>query len=343
MNKLFKLAAVSLLSICTLTACDTHKQYMVTEEEWNALTNCENYTVDLYENGDFYSTQKYTEEYAQIGNSYIIFEEDAQFHVTELEEYGWVASEISSDYFDKGKVLQDQYSDFEYNKETKSYVLSEEEYVIDIKFENGLPIVYTYTYIDNSTTPATTYEIKKTYRDINKTTITLPEFIYDYEIEDTITRTVDEETWNKYKDAPNYTLFYYVSNKDGAEKIEVSITENAVLFNDQLYVIENGTTYLLEEKDSKLIATEAELTNPWIYMDPLLSSLNYSDFTYNEQEKYYYYSKDDGNETYKVSFADGVLTGIMVNYVEDGITVGYVVYDFGTTTIKIPEYTIENN
>ena len=345
MKNVFKILAVGLLSVCTLTSCNPDKKYTVTEAEWKALAEINNFTVEYYENDTLIVTEKYTEDTIQYGESYIIFEEDKQYFVSQYKDYGLVATDCTYLGYELGKLFVEyEYSDFEYDKESKTYVNSvpcKDGGFDSIKFENGLPVSATCTYIDESTTPATVDTYVSLYKDIRKTTITVPDFLYESELDNPYVYTVDEETWNSYRDVTNYDAYYYVDSDDLFETYIVSVDGNKMLFEDQLYIYEDGRTYLLEEKDSKWIATETELIDSWCFIDYFFSALDFSDFTYDEVRRQYRHSVNDGQITYTVFFLDGVLEGYNIELIKDNGKEYYVSFKFdnyNNVTVEVPDY-----
>ena len=308
MIKLLKGLFICLLSVTALSSCETNIRYTVTKQEWDAAVIQSNYTIDYYENDELLFSSKYTENVLELEGSYILFEGDKQYAIDYSEEYGWVASDVTGMEFEKGALLSGcEYEAFKYDKESKSYVYTEEDVVYDIKFENGSPVSFTCTFLDTSTTPATNNVIHKVYSNVGTTTITLPEYIYASDIEKTIDRTVDEDTWNSFKGLQNYSLSYIILAVGIFEVYSVQITEYAILFEDDIYVFEDEKTYLLKENKSSWVATEVENFNPFKSEQVLLDGLNYTDFTYDEETKSYIYSKDNDTVIYTVTFKNDVL------------------------------------
>ena len=350
MKNVFKILAVGLLSVCTLTSCNPDKKYTVTEAEWKALAEIDNYTIEYYVNDELIFDEKYDGDAIQLGDSYVIFVGDKQYYVSEYKEYDYVATDCTYLEFNRGQLLAEyEYSDFEYDKESKSYVNiepTEEGCVHNIRFENGLPVSFTCTLVDNSTTPATVDVSLTLYKDIRTTTVTVPEFLYESEIDNPYVYTVDEETWNSFRNVTNYSSSYYVRKENFFETYEVEVDGNKILFDGKLYIYEDDKIYLLEEKDSKWVATEAELLDTWYFINWFFYSFDYNNFTYDEAEKEYRYSTNDGKTIYTVLFRDNELLGFDIDSIDENgkeSTISYSFDDFNKVTIEVPEYTKANS
>ena len=70
------------------------------------------------------------------------------------------------------------------------------------------------------------------------------------ELDNPYVYTVDEETWNSFRNVTNYSSYYYVGKENFFETYEVEVDGNKILFDGKLYIYEDDKIYLLEEKDS---------------------------------------------------------------------------------------------
>lgn len=325
-------------------------RYTVTPEEWEALINEKNYTSEIIENGVSTTVQKHTENALYIdGETLIVFTEDGEYRLEETED-GWLAYDCSGLNYELTGLLETvEMADFEYSETEKAYLYKYwEDYgaTITLRFENGLPV--SMTLIDNEDP---TQVLVRLTRDIGTTVINIPE--YEIVEDSEVIPPVSEEVWNSFAFETNFTLETIIV-RVGDYYMEVHYiksTGNALMLDDDIFVLEGGKYYRLEETANGYIATESELL-PFV-LTTLLDSFSFSDFEYELETGLYMrrtVTPDGEHMLQQVEFdMDGNILSYSIfggnptgNPEFDGLTFAtiYNISEIGTTVIEVPEYTI---
>ncbi len=131
-----------------------------------------------------------------------------------------------------------------------------------VRFENGVLVSVTEVEVDNPTRV-----LVRLFSDIGTTVITIPEYELVGDPEIIIPPPVSEEVWNSYAFETNFTvdvdilgiLDFYM------EKHCIKSTGDALMIDDDIYVLIDNEYYLLEETADGWIATKSELPPLLLY------------------------------------------------------------------------------
>ena len=254
-------------------------RYTVTQEEWDAAVVENNFTIERIEDGETITVQKNTDYALDIDGSIFIFIDDKTYELVE-EEDGWFAYDCTFLEFSTAYLLDGcDMADFEYDEEEQAYLYKYwEDYgaTITLRFENGLPV--SMTLIDNEDP---TQVLVRLTRDIGTTVINIPE--YEIVEDSEVIPPVSEDVWNSFAFETNFTLETLIV-RVGDYYMEVHYiksTGNALMLDDDIFVLEGGKYYRLEETANGYIATESELL-PFV-LTTLLDSFSFSDFEYEPE------------------------------------------------------------
>ena len=325
-------------------------RYTVTPEEWEALINEKNYTSEIIENGVSTTVQKHTENALYIdGETLIVFTEDGEYRLEETED-GWLAYDCSGLNYELTGLLETvEMADFEYSETEKAYLYKYwEDYgaTITLRFENGLPV--SMTLVDNEDP---TQVLVRLTRDIGTTVINIPE--YEIVEESEIIPPVSEEVWNSLAFETNFTLETIIVRTDTyyMEVHSIKSTGNALMVDDDIFVLDGGKYYRLEEAANGYIATESEL--PPFVITTLIDSFSFSDFEYDPEIGLYMRRTVTPDGEYMLQQVEFDMDGNILSYSTfggnptgnpefDGLTFAtvYNISEIGTTVIEVPEYTI---
>ena len=325
-------------------------RYTVTPEEWEALINEKNYTSEIIENGVSTTVQKHTENALYIdGETLIVFTEDGEYRLEETED-GWLAYDCSGLNYELTGLLETvEMADFEYSETEKAYLYKYwEDYgaTITLRFENGLPV--SMTLVDNEDP---TQVLVRLTRDIGTTVINIPE--YEIVEESEIIPPVSEEVWNSLAFETNFTLETIIVRTDTyyMEVHSIKSTGNALMVDDDIFVLDGGKYYRLEEAANGYIATESEL--PPFVITTLIDSFSFSDFEYDPEIGLYMRRTVTPDGEYMLQQVEFDMDGNILSYSTfggnptgnpefDGLTFAtvYTISEIGTTVIEGPEYTI---
>ena len=325
-------------------------RYTVTPEEWEALINEKNYTSEIIENGVSTTVQKHTENALYIdGETLIVFTEDGEYRLEETED-GWLAYDCSGLNYELTGLLETvEMADFEYSETEKAYLYKYwEDYgaTITLRFENGLPV--SMTLVDNEDP---TQVLVRLTRDIGTTVINIPE--YEIVEESEIIPPVSEEVWNSLAFETNFTLETIIVRTDTyyMEVHSIKSTGNALMVDDDIFVLDGGKYYRLEEAANGYIATESEL--PPFVITTLIDSFSFSDFEYDPEIGLYMRRTVTPDGEYMLQQVEFDMDGNILSYSTfggnptgnpefDGLTFAtvYNISEIGTTVIEGPEYTI---
>ena len=325
-------------------------RYTVTPEEWEALINEKNYTSEIIENGVSTTVQKHTENALYIdGETLIVFTEDGEYKLEETED-GWLAYDCSGLNYELTGLLETvEMADFEYSETEKAYLYKYwEDYgaTITLRFENGLPV--SMTLVDNEDP---TQVLVRLTRDIGTTVINIPE--YEIVEESEIIPPVSEEVWNSLAFETNFTLETIIVRTDTyyMEVHSIKSTGNALMVDDDIFVLDGGKYYRLEETANGYIATESEL--PPFVITTLIDSFSFSDFEYDPETGLYMRRTFTPDGEYMLQQVEFDMDGNILSYSTfggnptgnpefDALTFAtvYNISEIGTTVIEVPEYTI---
>ena len=320
----------------------------VTEEEWNAWTTYQNYTIDQSygEDIEYRIINKYTEYALQFEDgTTILFIDDKQYSLEETEE-GYAAYDCTDIGFTHDGLLSGGYvyDEFTYSEELGAYVLDmidEMGAYWEIKFEDGVPtgLIY-YEYTDGEVS----FTIINTYINVGTTVIDIP----DYEIKgrpgSEVRREVTEEEWNIGVSIDNYSGSYH-SFVDGTfEMSSFQCAGNAIEIDGIIYIVEDGKTYELVEEDGTWTAVEFDSTAGPI-PTVLPEGLKYEDFEYSADRNGYVPKEGSGIDVnIVIGFSEGEIAFIMIQESFDKNDPAYynlITFDIaevGNAVIDIPDY-----
>ena len=350
-NPVTDLSAYEGLKSVTLYATeltfDEEVRYTVTEEEWNAWTTHKNYTIEQYYGDIDHFIIKYTDNAIEFENgSIILFDGDKQYSIEETEN-GYVAHDVTGLEYTQGELLGGGYvyDEFTYDEELGAYVLdlvAEMGMYWEVKFEDGIPVSIIYNeFKDNGEV----FAIISYYTNVGTTVIDIPEFVYEEEVEDTTRYTATEEEWNLNLNAGNYSGNIITLVEGEFLEYSYKCTNNAIEFAGMIVVFEGDKMYQLQELEGIWYAFELEGGLGIPTMVP--QGLNFSDYEYNEEKKWYVPKVKTGEELYySFVFADGALVHVLLQTTLDESDPEYYkwfsfnISEIGTVVIEIPEYII---
>jgi hypothetical protein len=187
--------------------------------------------------------------------------------------------------------------------------------------------------------------VKSLNQSVGTTVIDVPEFVFEEDYVDPTRRTVTEEEWNLNASVSNFVANFYASS-NGEYLFATFISDgNAIEFNGEIIVFENGKRYKLEEIDGVWYAKEWNDFD--IFPSFIPSGLSFDDFEYSEEMgSYVLKEKTESGLYYSLSFEDGVLLGFLAQESLDVSDPGYFemftfsVAEIGTAEIDVPEYVI---
>ena len=197
------LVAVMLCTTLMLTSCDAVmellQQYIpglesdvrttVTEAEWNAALNMENYTAEskiTYDGETSISTYKFTKDGYYLKSDYVeniyVFKGDACYLLQE-DANGMVATwagDVESHSIMKQFVAGAEFSDLKYDESKKAYILEENESmgeqtlygIMELRFENGVLVNLTITIANGSDKLVMEYVISN----VGTTVVNVPKY-----------------------------------------------------------------------------------------------------------------------------------------------------------------------
>lgn len=370
------LFAFILISMIILTSCDLWKnddqqstttttttspskiRTTITEDEWKACTEKENFTIDFTSYGSFMKI-KITEEAMEFigsGEHLII---DRMEHIVLYDTgRGWSAYNTYQAYvsaYDQLSVGKDILGIFEevdfieltYDEQSWKYYCTYKNLIGEFSFRDGELCDMVIKYKLNSSKIC---DIK----DIGGSNVELPQ---EYIIVDdgkptpsyadeSVRTTIDGDEWDDNIMGSFSIRTFATSNMD----VEVKCDERAYyqrvnsLGNTLLeyFVQYDGDIYKLEYVEDKFMAMKTDQIR-FPYLDEVLSSLmgveylmgDWEDFTYNEEGRYY---ECEGVYLY---FEEGKL--VRVTLIENNTEMIFLTSDMGTTEVVIPKYEFETN
>ena len=351
----------------------------VTEAEWNALDEIVNFTYSVTSKIEFkvsgnVTTSQSSSSVKMTSTSVMEKNGDVARYMV-LEDDVWYSIEKDGDAYYKTKLdtvpygnsllelmesFCESYSSLTYDAEKKAYAYtadtgmmgSEADYLI--YFENGLPVKIECKSSSESDGESYSAEIDVAITDVNKTTVTLPEYT---EIRTTLT----EDEWLAFANLENLTVnmeYYvtviipgmddYVTELYGwmAQTSDARVVYNPMTETETIYLLIDGEEYelYLDEDGNYLATPSADSENP---ADFYPESIN--DFTYDNDDGLYHYAFTDGNgsENEITIKAENGKVVEMVLYMEsesDGFSsmasVTMTFEEIGTTEIEIPPYAV---
>ena len=320
-------------------------RYTVTEEEWNAWTTYQNYTITQYYGDDQLLIHKYTEDALQfMDGNIVLFIGDKQYSLEETEN-GYVAFDVTSMEFDNDGLLAGGYvyDDFTYDEELGAYVLdliAEHNMIWEIRFEDGTPVSIIYKEIENG---EAVFTITSYYTNIGTTVVDIPDYVF--KPEDTTRYTVTEEEWNLNLGAGNYAATLVTFSAEGMLQYSYKCTSNAIELEGNLMVFEGDKVYLLQNAEGTWYAMEMDSSE--LIPGIIPAEINMSDYEYSEIDKRYIPKETTGKELYySFGFKDGVLSYVLLQTTIDPNNPEYYEFtvfsisEIGTVEIEIPDYTI---
>lgn len=322
-------------------------RYTVTEEEFYAATVERNYTIEQT-SSTYHLVHKYTEDALEMEGGIILFIDDKQYS---LEDEGgiYVAYDCTDlEFTNAGMLAGGYYEEFTYDETTHAYVCDLMEEMgtrWDIWFEDGVLVRMLVTLVNVVDGVEELSCINSIYTNIGTTVIDVPEFVFEEDYVDPTRRTVTEEEWNLNASVSNFVANFYASS-NGEYLFATFISDgNAIEFNGEIIVFENGKRYKLEEIDGVWYAKEWNDFD--IFPSFIPSGLSFDDFEYSEEMgSYVLKEKTESGLYYSLSFEDGVLLGFLAQESLDVSDPGYFemftfsVAEIGTAVIDVPEYVI---
>ena len=319
-------------------------RYTITAEEWAALADQYNYTLETtYEDEEPY-TQKYTKDAIEIDESIILFVDDKQYQLVEGED-GWIADDVTyADFWHGGLLSNINFEDFFYDESICAYVnkdYEEEGSKLVIKFENGLPVSSVSFLLGEEDTPI----VQHLYINIGTTVINIPEFTFDYELAPDPSQLVTEEEWNKFINEKNFNVEVVLLRGTDYKEYMMKSTGEAFEIGETVIVLDSDKKYALEETDGVWYAKEYDgVTLPEVLLP---EGLDYNDFEFNVQQGAYVQKNVTGTEDiYSIGFNNGQLLFVQIQKAYDPERpdyteiLSYTVYEVGTVTIDVPDYVI---
>lgn len=325
-------------------------RYTVTEEEWNAWTTYQNYTIEQRYGGkgEYCITNKYTENALEFEDgSIILFIDDKQYSLDETED-GYVAYDCTElEYAHEGLLSGGYvYDEFTYDEELGAYVLDmieEMGMIWEVRFENGVPVGILYNeYTDGEVS----YVISNTYTNVGTTVIDIPEYEIQEKPVDNTRYEVTEEEWNVGVATTNHTGSYF-SFIDGTFEIYTYQCDGNVLeINGIIYIFENGKTYQLVENEGAWTAVEVD-SSTTLVPTVLHQGWKFEDFEFSAERGGYIPKEDSGIDLeIVIGFTDGQITFIITQGSLDPTDPGYAnsiilqIDEIGNASIEIPDYVI---
>ena len=350
-NPVTDLSAYEGLKSVTLYATeltfDEEVRYTVTEEEWNAWTTHKNYTIEQYYGDIDHFIIKYTDNAIEFDNgSIILFDGDKQYSIDETEN-GYVAHDVTGLEYTQGQLLGGGYvyDEFVYDEELGAYVLdlvAEMGMYWEVKFEDGIPVSIIYNeFKDNGEV----FAITSYYTNVGTTVINIPEYVFEEEVEDITRYIATEDEWNIALNAGNYSGKILTLVEGKFLEYSYKCTNNAIEYEGMIIVFEGDKMYQLQEIEGVWYAFELEGGLGIPTMVP--QGLNFNDYEYNEEKKWYVPKVKTGAELYySFVFADGVLAHVLLQTTLDESNPEYYewlslnIAEIGSVVIEIPEYII---
>ena len=290
------------------------------------------------------NVQRYTPDAIEIDGYIILFIADKQYGLDEGEN-GFVANDVTMlDFWNGGLLEQANFEDYFYDENACVYVNNnyiEAGMRVEIRFENGMIISSTNTYTDEEND----WISQLLFTKIGTTTIEIPDFTFYYDLEVDPKYLVTEEIWNSYLCTTNFTATLYALIDVDYYEHTVKSTGEAYEIDGNIIVSDSGKKYVLEETDGIFYAKEYD----GIYLPDCLmpESLSFSDFEFNKQGMSYVWENEDGTESYKVAFDNGVLCFVQIERTPDPENPYYTEFivfeitEIGTAVIDVPDYVIE--
>lgn len=344
--KKIKILLLCFMAICltiSLSSCVVIEtaRFTVTEEEWEALTKQNNYTVlSSFEYlGEVNTTyQKYTTDVIEIDGDIILFIDDKQYRLTDTE-YGWYAQDVTFlDFWNTCLLEGKNFEDYTFDENKCAYVGNVDEETgtyEELYFVNG--VLLRNLYFTPLEEACTYYIYERYYKNIGSTIIDVPE--YSFIDKRTL---ITEEQWNKYADEYNYSCEYYFNGY--MESHTQKSTEGAWLYNDTYYVEIEDKLFKLVKEETGYVAVEAD-EFPGLN-GPLLQGYSFDDIEYDEATNQYVTKNptEDGLKYYFYFFKGELASVDIVNTLNpEEENKYYYVYSVGQTELEVPEYTIKTN
>lgn len=348
------------------TTPETQEEFRttITEEEWNATFQSANFTITVTardEGGRIAVTDSAiiyevnTGEISMgilvdVANECLLSETKAGWLAyymeglsAELEEIGGITLEMIGLSPDEGS-----FAELVYNEETKAYTMSEEGSTGEFFFEDGLLAKGTISTGEGDY--AQSYEITN----VGTTVIEIPEYtiINDGKVDPSkasadVRTTVTNEELAPYLELRNFTINAGVMIAYMGVDVSLKVADTALeLYADymgevmQQYVaLVDGKFYSIEQYGDGYLATDMDAT-----MDDLNAAIETAReymsteyLTYDEEGRYYKVNVE-GIELY-LYFENGELVkGV---YITEGVEIILVLADIGTTTVTLPEFTVD--
>lgn len=348
------------------TTPDTQEEFRttITKEEWNAAFNSTNFTIEMVygESGALIVVDgaaiKYEINEGDYSMSILVdIENECMLSQTKA---GWLAfymEGLSAELGESGSITlgmigispdEDSFAELTYNEETKSYTRSEGGVTAEFFFEYGLLAKGTITAGEGEY--AQTYEISN----VGTTVIEIPEYtiINDGKVDPSkasadVRTTVTNEELAAYLELRNFTINAGIMIAYMGVDVSLKVADTALeLYADymgevmQQYVaLVDGKFYSIEQYGDGYLATDMDAT-----MDDLNAAIETAReymsteyLTYDEEGRYYKVNVE-GLELY-LYFENGQLVkGI---YITEGVEIILALADIGTTTVTLPEFTID--
>ena len=335
----------------------------VTELEWTKVYASKNFTVTMKEYGEE-MTYIFSEEAIKMNLMGIIdiIVDRKTGDLIFVSESGYVGGTFGDDMlpvdkFDEMTLGNSElfpaieYKDLVYNEETKSYSFSDENYVCEFTFENGILVKGELLSKD------TEYGMSIIVTNVGTTVFEVPEYtnITDGIIEPSkagkdVVTTITSADFEALLNMNNFTItgdiiFYHLSMKQTeTESVTVVEMPSMGITQETYTAIIDGYIYDIESQYSGYVATstgEAAESMPG-FLDIFPGSLTLSDLKYNEEGRYYEIESDEMKLC--LFFENGKLVKlVVVGDVMDmsaSIEIELNVTDIGTTKVDLPEYTV---
>lgn len=313
-------------------------RYTVTAEEWAALTEQRNYTVDAWDNEYGYYTHNYTDGVINVNGYIVLFIEDKQYLLEETER-GIIAYDCTyMEFINPGLLSQLSFDEFFFDEELLAYVNKDYEEAgikMVIHFEDGVPVSSKTVMTEDETDVI----IEKMYTNVGTTVITLPEFTFEYELEPNPATLVTEEQWNQYVNEKNYAAEVYVFDANGYGMYNLSSDGDAFMLDETIIVSEGGKLYALVADGDTWRAVEYDGISIPDCLIP--GDFAFSDFEYDIVNELYVMKDTEGAEViYSFSFENGVLVYVQIEMISDIAIYGLMITEIGTVAVAVPEYVV---
>ena len=340
----------------------------ITEAEWLAAMDSGNFTVDIAASLGAQSTTQHI-EYTESsryqnqtgspmdGEFYYTQIDDLTYEITK-QDVGYVAREVAGGLVG-GKLgdisnLRDAYSNLVYDEATSSYKYNytddyDQTFDIAFYFNNG-SIQTVKMSVTRSDSVVVTYD----FYDFGTTVIELPEYTFETENEPTVPEipTITEEQWLAAMDSGNFTVDIAASLGAQSTTQHIEYTESSRYQNQTgspmdgefYYTQIDDLTYEITKQDVGYVAREVAGGLVGGKLGDISNLRDaYSNLVYDEATSSYKYNyTDDYDQTFDIAFYfnNGSIQTVKMSVTRsDSVVVTYDFYDFGITTIELPEFT----